>query len=151
MMAAIYADNLSRSEPSKGIAGRGAAMQAVDQDRTSALCYYCDQLGHFKGRCPLRIKHQRQQRQQPVRHHQQHQHGRRQNNGGEQERRFHRNTTKSASRDHAALAAKKSRLAVVRFHRRHARRQLLLARRHGAGCAELHFRSISASTRPSER
>ena len=34
MMAAIYADNLSRSESSKGIAGRGAAMQAVDQDCT---------------------------------------------------------------------------------------------------------------------
>ena len=90
MMAAIYADNLSRSESSKGIAGRGAAMQAVDWDRTSALCPYYDQFGHFKINCPLRIKHQQQQRQQPVRHHQQQQHGqhqqkprgRQQNNGG---------------------------------------------------------------------
>ena len=48
MMAAIYADNVSRSESSKGIAGRGAAMQAVDRDSTSALCHYCDQFGHFK-------------------------------------------------------------------------------------------------------
>ena len=38
MMAAIYADNLSRSDSSKGIAGRGAA--------------------HFKTKYPLRIKHQ---------------------------------------------------------------------------------------------
>ena len=36
-MAAVYADNLSRSESSKGIAGRGAAMQAVDWDRTTVL------------------------------------------------------------------------------------------------------------------
>ena len=45
MMAAIYADNLSRSESSKDIAGRGTAMQAVDQDRTSVLYPYCDQFG----------------------------------------------------------------------------------------------------------
>ena len=38
MMAAIYADNLSCSEPLKGIAGHGTAMQAVDRDRTSVLC-----------------------------------------------------------------------------------------------------------------
>ena len=88
MMAAIYANDLSRSESSKGIAGRGAAMSAVDRDRTSALCHYCDQFGHFKRKCPLRIKHK--QRQQPARHHQQQRHGqqqqkprgRRQNNGG---------------------------------------------------------------------
>ena len=90
MMTAIYADNLSRSESSKGIAGRGAAMQAVDRDRTSVLCHYCDQFGHFKKKCLLRIKHKQQQRQQPVRHHQQQQRsqhqqkprGLRQNNGG---------------------------------------------------------------------
>ena len=89
MMAAIYTDNLSPSEPSTGIAGRGAAMQAVDRDRTSVLYHYCGQLGHLKKKCPLRIRHQ-QQGQQPVRHHQQ-QHGkhqqksreRRQNNGGD--------------------------------------------------------------------
>ena len=62
MMAAIYADNLSRSESSKGIAGRGVAKQAaVDRGRTSLLCHYCDQFGHFKRKCPLRIKHRQQQ------------------------------------------------------------------------------------------
>ena len=50
-------------------------------------------------------------------------------------------TTKSASRGQAALAATRSRVAVVRFQRRHARRQLRLARRHAAGRAELHLRS----------
>ena len=39
MMAAICADNLSRSESSKGITGRGVAMQAVDRGRTSNLDY----------------------------------------------------------------------------------------------------------------
>ena len=42
MMAAIYVDSLSRSESSKGIAGRGAAMQAVGRGRTRVLCHYCD-------------------------------------------------------------------------------------------------------------
>ena len=48
MMAAIYADNWSHSESLKGIAGRGAAMQAVDRGRTNVLCHYCDQFEHFK-------------------------------------------------------------------------------------------------------
>ena len=90
MVAAIYANNLSRSESSKGIAGRGAAMQAVDRDRTCVLCHYCDQFGYLKRKCPLRIKHHQQQRQRPVWHHQQQQYGhhqqkprgRRKNNGG---------------------------------------------------------------------
>ena len=60
MMAAIYADNLSRSESSKCLVRRGAVMQAVDRDRTSVLCHYCDQYGHFKRKYwyPVRIKHQ---------------------------------------------------------------------------------------------
>ena len=37
MMAAIYADNLSCSESSKGIAGSSAVMQVVDWDITSSL------------------------------------------------------------------------------------------------------------------
>ena len=53
VLAAIYADNLSRSESSKGIAGRGAVMQALDRDRTSVLCHYCHQLGHLKTKCPF--------------------------------------------------------------------------------------------------
>ena len=98
-------------------------MPAVDQDRTSILCHHCDQLGHFKRKCPLRIKHHQQKRQQSVRHHQQQQHGqhqqkprgRRQNNGGEQECRFRRNITKSASRGQAALAATRSRAPLYDF------------------------------------
>ena len=69
MMAATYADNLSRSESSKGLAGSGAAMQVVDRDRTSVLCHYCDQFGHFKRKCPLQIKHQQQHRQSSVWYH----------------------------------------------------------------------------------
>ena len=54
MMAAIYVDNLSHSESSKGVAGRGAAMQAVDRDHTTRVLYhYCDQFGHFKRKYPL--------------------------------------------------------------------------------------------------
>ena len=30
-------------------------MQAVDRDHTSVLCYYRDQFGHFKRKCPFRI------------------------------------------------------------------------------------------------
>ena len=90
IMVAIYANNLPRSESSKGIAGRGAAMQAVDRERTSVLCHYCDQFRHFKRKYLLRTKRQQQQRQQPVRHHQQQQRGqhqqkprgRRESNGG---------------------------------------------------------------------
>ena len=32
----------------KSIAGSDATMQALDRDRTSVLCHYCDQLGHSK-------------------------------------------------------------------------------------------------------
>ena len=90
MMVAMYADNLSRSESSKSIARHGATLQAVDRERTSVLCHYCDQFEHFKRNYLLRIK-QQQQRPQVVRHHQQQQHGqnkqkprgRQQNNGGD--------------------------------------------------------------------
>ena len=61
--------------------------------------------------------------------------------GGEQKRRFHRNATKSASCGQVALAATRSRVTVVRFQRRHARRKLRLARGHAVGRAELHLRS----------
>ena len=62
----------------------------MDRDRTSILCHYCDQFGHLKKKCPLRIKHHHQQQRQPVWHHHQQQHcqyqqkprGRWQNNGG---------------------------------------------------------------------
>ena len=89
MMSAIYAENLSRSESSEGIAGRGTPMQAVDRDRTSPYIITAANLVISK-ESAHRIKHQQQQRQQSIRHHQQQQHGqhqqitrgRRQNNGG---------------------------------------------------------------------
>ena len=43
MMAAIYVDNLSRSE----------SIQVVDRDRTGVLCHYYGQFGHFKRKFPL--------------------------------------------------------------------------------------------------
>ena len=42
MMSKIYADNLARahSDSSRGIAGRGVAMQATGRDLTKIDCYY---------------------------------------------------------------------------------------------------------------
>ena len=47
----------------------------------------------------------------------------------------------AGSRDQAALAATSSRVTVVRFQRRHTRRQLCATRRYAAGRAELHLHS----------
>ena len=60
MTAAIYADNLarSRSDSFRGIAGRGAAMQAMIRDRNDNKCQLCGRVGHFKTKCPLRVKQQ---------------------------------------------------------------------------------------------
>ena len=62
MMAAIYADNLarSRSDAVRGIAGRGAAMQAMTRDRNDIKGHICGRIGHFKSKCLLRFKHQQQ-------------------------------------------------------------------------------------------
>ena len=68
MSLAIYADNLTRSRSGSfgGIAGRGAAMQAMTRDRNDIKCNICGRVGHFKLKCPLRFKHQQQNdRQQP--------------------------------------------------------------------------------------
>ena len=66
MMSAIYAANLARSSSTKGIAGRGAAMSAAEDNRRDITCHYCERPRHFKNTCPLRAKHeqQRQQREQ---------------------------------------------------------------------------------------
>ena len=63
MMSAIYAANLARSSSTKGIAGRGAAMPAAEDNCRDIICHYCERAGHFKNTCPLRVKHE-QQRQQ---------------------------------------------------------------------------------------
>ena len=51
MMSKIYyADNLARSQSdsSRGIAGRGVAMQATGRDLSKINCYYCNKFGHYK-------------------------------------------------------------------------------------------------------
>ena len=66
MMSTIYAANLARSSLTTGIAGRGAAMPAAEDNRRDIIFHYCERAGHFKNTCPLRAKHeqQRQQREQ---------------------------------------------------------------------------------------
>ena len=53
MMSKIYADNLARSnsDSSRGIAGRGVAMQATGQDLSKINCNYCNKFGHYKNDC----------------------------------------------------------------------------------------------------
>ena len=53
MMSKIYADNLARSnsDSSRGIAGRGVAMQATGRDLSKTNCYYCNKFGHYKNDC----------------------------------------------------------------------------------------------------
>ena len=62
MVAAIYADNLasSRSDSFRGIAGRGADMQAMALDRNDVKCHFCGRVGHIKIECPLRVKQQQE-------------------------------------------------------------------------------------------
>ena len=59
MMAAIYADNLSRrSITTTGIAGPGAAMKTVDRDLSDVQCHNCSTFGHYRRNCPNRRKQQ---------------------------------------------------------------------------------------------
>ena len=53
MMSKIYAYNLARShsDSSRGIAGRGVAMQATRRDLSKINCYYCNKFGHYKNDC----------------------------------------------------------------------------------------------------
>ena len=53
MMTKIYADNLasSHSGSSRGIAGRGIAMQATGRDLSKIDYYYCNKFGHYKNDC----------------------------------------------------------------------------------------------------
>ena len=46
MMSKIYADNLARfhSDSSRGIAGRGVAIQATGRDLSKINCHYCEQV-----------------------------------------------------------------------------------------------------------
>ena len=85
-MVAIYADNLarSRSDSFRGIAGRGAAMQAMTRDRNNTKCHFCGRVRHFKIKCPLRGQ-QENDRQQSQKREEKNKHPRRQhqrNRGG---------------------------------------------------------------------
>ena len=53
MMSKFYADNLARShsDSSRGIAGRGVAMQATGWGLSNKKCYYCNKFGHYKNDC----------------------------------------------------------------------------------------------------
>ena len=53
MMSKIYADNLARSnsDSSRGIAGRGVAMQATGRDLSKINCHYCNKFDHYKSDC----------------------------------------------------------------------------------------------------
>ena len=53
MMSKIYADNLARSnsDSSRGIAGRGIAMQATGRDLRKTNCHYCFLFGLYKNDC----------------------------------------------------------------------------------------------------
>ena len=66
MMFAICAANLARSISMTGVAGRGSAMLAAEDNRRYIICHYCERAGHFKNTCPVRAKYEqhRQQREQ---------------------------------------------------------------------------------------
>ena len=50
LMSKIYTVTLARShfDSSRGIAGRGVAMQATGRDLSKINCYYCNKFGHYK-------------------------------------------------------------------------------------------------------
>ena len=53
MMSRIYTDNLARSNSnsSRGIAGRGVAMQAIGSDLSNVYSHYYNKFGHYKSDC----------------------------------------------------------------------------------------------------
>ena len=53
MRSKIYADNLARSnsDSSRGIPGRGVAMQETGRDFSKINCHYCNKFGHYKNDC----------------------------------------------------------------------------------------------------
>ena len=68
MMSKIYADNLvrSNSDSSRGIAGRGVAMQAMGRDLSKINCHYCNRFGYSKNDCAdfKAAHHQNERRRQ---------------------------------------------------------------------------------------
>ena len=105
MMSKIYADNLARSnsDSSRGIAGRGVAMQATGRDLSKINCHYYNKFGHYKNKCAdFKADHYRNQRRRQRQHKQQGGHQpdkpkpdgqRQQRGGGQMWRSYHKTTT----------------------------------------------------------
>ena len=73
MLSKNCSDNLPRShsDSSRGIAGRGVAMQATERDLSKINCYYCNNFGHYKNDCTdFKAAHD-QNRRRRQRHHKQ--------------------------------------------------------------------------------
>ena len=64
MVSKIYTDKLvrSNSDSSRGIAGRGVAMQAIGPDLSNINCHYYNKFGHYKSDC-AKVKAVHQQNQ----------------------------------------------------------------------------------------
>ena len=73
MTSEIYADSLTRShcDSSRGIAGRGVAMQATGRDLSKINCHYCNKFGHYKNVCADFKAAHRQNGRRRQRHHKQ--------------------------------------------------------------------------------
>ena len=73
MMSKIHADNLARShsDSSRGIAGRGVAMQATRRNLSKLNCYYNNKFGHYKNDCANFKAAHHQNRRRRQRHHKQ--------------------------------------------------------------------------------
>ena len=71
MMSKIYTDNLARSnsDSSRGIAGRGVAMQAIGPDLSNINCHDYNKFGHYKNDCTeFKAVHQQNQRRRRRQH-----------------------------------------------------------------------------------
>ena len=71
MMSKIYTDNLARSisDSSRGIAGRGATMQATGRDPSKIIFHYCNKFGHYKNECAdIKAAHHQNRRRRQRKH-----------------------------------------------------------------------------------
>ena len=71
MMSKIYTDNLARSksDSSRGIAGRGVSMQAIGPDFSDIICHDYNKFGHYKNDCTeFKAVHQQNKRRRRRQH-----------------------------------------------------------------------------------
>ena len=116
MMSEIYADNVARShsDSSRGIAGRGVAVQATERDLSKINCHYCNKFGHYKNDCAdFKAAHHQKGRRRQRQHKQQGGHqpdqpkpgGQHQQRGGEKMWcSYHKTTTHNDADCHARPA-----------------------------------------------